>query len=62
MIREAGVLDVDFAVKIVPASGLRNRLVHQYEKIDDKIVYNSVKMTIEDFSKYVDIISRYIGV
>ncbi|MDK2805503.1 MAG: hypothetical protein PWQ94_667 [Thermoanaerobacterium sp.] len=62
MIREAGVLDVNFAVKIAPASGLRNRLVHQYEKIDDKIVYNSVKMAIEDFSKYVDIISRYIGV
>ncbi|AEF17935.1 protein of unknown function DUF86 [Thermoanaerobacterium xylanolyticum LX-11] len=59
---EIGILDVDFAVKIAPASGLRNRLVHQYEKIDDKIVYNSVKMTIEDFSKYVDIISRYIGV
>ena len=62
MIREGGVLDVGFAVKIAPASGLRNRLVHQYEKINDRIVYNSGKMAIEDFSKYVDIISRYIGV
>lgn len=41
-VAECGVIDMDFAVGIAPSSGLRNRLVHEYEKINDEIVYSSI--------------------
>lgn len=58
---EADVLPSEFAAKIAPATGLRNRLVHQYEKINDKIVYDCIGTTIIDFTRYMAIINGFIG-
>ena len=33
------VIEMDFALKLAPSTGLRNILVHEYEKIDDQIHY-----------------------
>lgn len=46
------ILDEEFAKEIAPSAGLRNRLVHEYEEIDDEIVYNSIQKTIESYIKY----------
>jgi len=35
-------------------AGMRNILVHGYEKVDDKIIHNSIKQAIVDFSKFVE--------
>ncbi len=43
---ENGVLDETFAVKIAPSTGLRNRLIHEYETVNDRIVFESIKETI----------------
>lgn len=47
------ILEYDFAYNIAPSTGLRNRLVHDYEDIDDQIVYDSIDKVISFFSKYV---------
>jgi uncharacterized protein YutE (UPF0331/DUF86 family) len=44
---EAGVLDPAFASRIAPSAGLRNRLVHEYDQIDDAIVLGSVGFALE---------------
>ena len=43
---ELEVLNEDFANEIAPSTGLRNRLVHEYERINDEIVYNNIDKTI----------------
>ena len=58
---ENNVVNMDFALKIAPSTGLRNILIHEYEKIDDKIVYNSLKNVKMLYLKYIDIISKYLG-
>ncbi len=58
---ENNVVNMDFALKIAPSTGLRNILIHEYEKIDDKIVYNSIKNVKMLYLKYIDIISKYLG-
>lgn len=58
---ELDVLDYQFAHNIAPSTGLRNRLVHEYEEIDDKIVYESINKVISFFSKYVGVINRKVG-
>ena len=58
---ELNVFDSDFAYKIAPSTGLRNRLVHEYEKIDDKIVYESIDKTYMYYLEYIKKIYTYLG-
>ena len=58
---ECGILDPKFAVEIAPSTDLRNRLVHEYEKIDDKIVYDSINKVIDMYITYMKKINQFIG-
>lgn len=55
-----GVLDTAFATKIAPSAGLRNRLVHDYNGTDPKIVYKSAGEARQDFADYCDAILKFI--
>lgn len=57
---ECGVLDCTFAASIAPSTGLRNRLVHEYEKINDEIVFNSIEKIIDMYKNYMMLISKFI--
>ncbi len=51
------ILPEEFAREIAPSTGIRNRLVHEYEKINDKIVYLNLDKIIKyylDYIKYVN--------
>ncbi len=50
---ELGVLEEDFANNIAPSTGLRNRLVHEYEKVDDRIVYESIEKVYNYYIEYL---------
>jgi len=57
---EIGVLDKEFAYQIAPSTGLRNRLVREYEKIDNNTVYKSIDKTYNYYIKYMKRIVGYI--
>ncbi|PUU92053.1 MULTISPECIES: type VII toxin-antitoxin system HepT family RNase toxin [Halanaerobium] len=54
------IVNQKFAEEIAPSAGLRNRLVHEYEEIDDQIVYKSIQKTIESYKKYIRKIESYL--
>ncbi len=58
---ENNIIDVDFALKIAPSTGLRNILVHEYNKINDEIVFNSISNIINYYNRYFEIVSKYLG-
>lgn len=58
---ENNVIDMEFAVRIAPSTGLRNILVHEYQKIDDEIVFNSINNVKKYYLEYIDVISKYLG-
>lgn len=58
---EIAVLDEEFAYQIAPSTGLRNRLVQEYEKINNRIVYDSIDKTYDYYIKYMKRIAEYIG-
>ena len=60
-IAELNVIPVEFALQIAPSTGLRNILVHEYEEIDDTIVYHSINMCLKHYLKYMDLINKYLG-
>lgn len=57
---EFEILPRGFVEKITPSTGLRNRLVHEYDKIDDKIVHASIKITLDQYARYIKYIHDFL--
>lgn len=51
---ECDVFEIQFALAIAPSTGLRNRLVHEYEKINDKVVYDSIDVIVHMYNQYME--------
>jgi len=60
VLSELNVYPEEFAKKIAPSAGLRNRLVHEYNGLDQKIVFHSVREALEQYAEYCQYILDYI--
>lgn len=60
ILAEGKIIPLDFAQKIAPVVGLRNILVHGYEKIDRNIFVDSFQKNRHDFDKYMLLINSYL--
>ena len=60
VLSENKILPEEFARKIAPVIGLRNRLVHRYEKIDLDILLETTRKNKEDFKAYVRYIFEFV--
>ncbi len=54
------VLPKDFAQSIAHSSGIRNRLVHEYETVIDQLVYAGAKTIVVSFRQYVELVYHYL--
>lgn len=57
---KVGLFPMVFARKIAPSTGERNIIVHDYESIDDVIVYESISEALELYYQYVKHVSGQI--
>lgn len=57
----AGLIPDDLARRLAPSAGLRNRLVHEYDAIDDAIVLAAVRDARRQLTEFVTAIERYLG-
>ena len=51
----------NFAQKIAPSAGLRNRLIHEYNDTKAEIIYKSVAEAISQYAKYCDYILKFLS-
>ncbi len=58
---EVGVLTPDFARSIAPSAGLRNRLVLEYDEIDDAKVLGAIATALDGYPRYIRAIEAYLG-
>ena len=56
----AKVLSKELAETLAPSAGLRNRLVHEYETIDEALVHRAVRDALQDYPRYVAAIEAFI--
>ena len=59
-VAKIGLLPQAFAKKLAPSTGERNIIVHDYESVDDKIVYESISEALDLYHQYVKYASMYI--
>lgn len=51
---EIGIIEKKLAENLALSAGLRNILVHDYEEIDYKILYQSIPKAIKDFTQFME--------
>ncbi len=51
---ELNWIPMDLAENLANAAGMRNLLVHGYEKVDLKIIHKSIKPALKDFTDFCD--------
>ena len=56
-----GVIPSSLSERLAPAAGLRNRLVHEYEEIDDAIVLQAVAEARHTFREYAVALESYLS-
>lgn len=61
MLEERGVLDAELAQRMRTLAGLRNRLVHVYEQVDDRVVHEALPRGLEDLSRYAQAIAGLVA-
>lgn len=54
------IIDLTLAQDLAPSAGLRNRLVHEYERIDDRVVFQAVSRTLGIYPRFVQAVSNYL--
>jgi len=55
-----GVYPEEFGKRIAASAGLRNRLVHEYEEVKDKIVYKEITRMISLYQEYIKFVTNYL--
>ncbi len=59
--RHTKAIPSGLAQQLAPATGLRNRLAHDYEEIDHTLVYEGLREAIEIFPQYIRAIENYLA-
>lgn len=55
------VIDEDFANEIAKSAGLRNALAHEYEEIDQKMVYEAMQKAVIQVPVYLKKVADFIA-
>ena len=55
------LFDQEFAVQIAPSAGLRNRIVHEYDRLDDAVVFTSIRKMLDLYPQYVQAVVGYLA-
>ncbi len=55
-----GVYPMDFAQKIAPCAGLRNRIVHEYDEIDSRKIYEGLKAAVKDIPRFLKYVTEFV--
>jgi len=58
---ELKIISADLAERLAPSAGLRNRLVHEYDRLEHSMVLTAVGTGEELYPKYVKEVSNYIS-
>ncbi len=60
LLAELDVLPEDFAEEIAKSAGFRNRLVHEYNHLDEETVYDTIGDAIKQYTRYCGFVLKFL--
>jgi uncharacterized protein YutE (UPF0331/DUF86 family) len=54
------IIDENIKDVLSKSNGLRNRLIHRYNHLDDSIAFESIQTLLPDFEYFVEVISKWL--
>lgn len=60
-LEEHGLLDDGLAKRLRAMTGMRNRLVHLYDDVDDDLVARAAEEDLQDWSTFAQVIAGLLG-
>lgn len=58
---DVGILPPQLARALAPSAGLRNRLVHEYEALDDAKVLGAIDTLLDLYPRYAQAVEAYLA-
>lgn len=58
---ENKVIPMEFALRIAPVVGLRNKVVHKYGRVDKKQMIEELKAGSKDFRAFIKIVQKFLN-
>jgi len=55
-----GILPGDYREALNDLNGLRNRIVHEYNGLDDRIALNAIEEILPIIAKFIEVVRRWI--
>ena len=62
LLQENGFLSADLTQKMVKATGFRNLLVHEYEKIDLQRLYHAAENNVDGLTEFLAAVFKKLGI
>jgi len=60
LLGDLNILQKDFAGEVSKSAGFRNAIVHEYNNLDENIIYKTVGEAINQYAKYCNYILEFI--
>lgn len=60
MLARMGLIPEALALELAPSAGLRNRLVHEYDEIDDAKIHASIQTILHLYPQFVNAVEGFI--
>lgn len=57
---DLGIYPERFAKEIAPSAGLRNVLVHEYDEVNRRLVFQSIGKALAQYTKYCDYLLKLL--
>lgn len=61
IMNKLGYIPQQFAEELAPCTGMRNRIVHEYDKIEDDIVFSNIPKLLQMATEYINLINNQLG-
>ncbi len=58
---ELNIISADLAEKLAPSAGFRDRLVHEYDRLEHSMILKAVGMAEELYPKFIKEVGDYIS-
>jgi len=56
-----GALDPETARRLASSAGLRNRIVHEYDELDPKRIFEAVQASLRDIPEYLRQVNAFVS-